>query len=522
MKYCIPFIYSLLFLILINECTSYDNSKYFTKISKITLNHGFSSEMDTIASEKCYTPYSYTEHSNIKEITFLRHSLYHFELLSLLHINQDAFYYLSNASLYRYLRAIENDEFSISFSFIKMYSNDVSKKHSSDTFINQKGFSLLYSSTNKDFRLLCGDYLIDKFTIGALVIFTIKLEFESIKDKNDCTMFYNVNDYLSSQSIDKLIIKFHNKINQLNLKGLVKVYSIQLGGRDYLSKNVNENSFIINTCKFNVLVECQHNIDEISTHLYANFINQFAKGENGYYPTTYFVPLVIVSLGKSVDDYGIALNESNLANGIINNRKKTLDRFIQNWNLYKYFNHLDDFYYVPFEGIIKIKKRTLIVLNSILNEEKGLKCYVDIPNCEQETRNIFNYIPVNIDDEVLSFNKRFKNERLYLIEFKDDFCLRHGLEWEESSQKKVYLFQNDAYNDIVYLRDTNGFMDCKTIRIDQNHVITLLCYENLLLFHLKIFEKEGRHYLECRNEKELAIEYEINLITRHNDFSYEN
>lgn len=78
-------------------------------------------------------------------------------------------------------------------------------------------------------------------------------------------------------------------------------------------------------------------------------------------------------------------------------------------------------------------------------KRKGWRVIKIIPNCFKETKNILNGLPSQIDDWVISFNKRFINEWLYAIEFKDSLCLGHGLKWEGRSQIQIYLFKNETW-----------------------------------------------------------------------------
>lgn len=112
--------------------------------------------MNMLALEDCYSSYAYTEINNLKEMRYINHSLYHLELLSTLNSKQDAFYSLLKWCIISLFKRNRRRFIFTIFQLFEMYTSEVHKKYASETFISEKGHSLLQSLSNKEFRLVCG------------------------------------------------------------------------------------------------------------------------------------------------------------------------------------------------------------------------------------------------------------------------------------------------------------------------------------------------------------------------------
>ena len=76
--------------------------------------------------------------------------------------------------------------------------------------LNTKGEDV-YRNDSKNFRLLCGDYLIDRYYIGAALIYTVKITYDTVSNAKLFKKYFN-------PSIDNFITDVQKAMTQSGVK----------------------------------------------------------------------------------------------------------------------------------------------------------------------------------------------------------------------------------------------------------------------------------------------------------------
>ena len=215
----------------------------FTFLSNYTSSPliGYISFFDTVSHNTCFKPTSTTLRNSDTFIS-LSTPLTTSKVIEKLHLSAHQIflhYILEESQLSKYLNTITEHSFSLSLSYMALsketYINTYNTS-SSATFYSQEGLDMYNKLNTFDFLLKCGDSVITAYDKGMLMIYTIKVIFNTSKDKE---MFYKRNNI---NSIEQDEINFNIILPKLkvmaNIAGIfdlhINIYAIQIGG-EYLN-----------------------------------------------------------------------------------------------------------------------------------------------------------------------------------------------------------------------------------------------------------------------------------------------
>ena len=200
-------IFLVLYITNINVNANVDVSPFEDVIGR-----GYVSDNNIVAPNVCF---SVTEVSHSFPVTTFYNSspITIRELISQLKIDVvtfRAFSVFKANRLFHYLDRIKEHECADSFIFVSSSIKDVMVKYDKEHVLNTKGEDV-YRNDSKNFRLLCGDYLIDRYYIGAALIYTVKITYDTVSNAKLFKKYFN-------PSIDNFITDVQKAMTQSGVK----------------------------------------------------------------------------------------------------------------------------------------------------------------------------------------------------------------------------------------------------------------------------------------------------------------
>lgn len=195
----------------------------------------------------------------------------------------------------KFLRSIEDNNCTQSFNYY------VSQEDLVEVSINGHGLDaltdfgkLIYNNTPAYFEYLCGDSYISSYKVGAILIISLKVEFRSVKDKEN---------FLKSSDYELDIIKVAERFRlapKSKVFGTVTVSAFQSGGKPSLLVDILNSN--IKKCDFTDLEKCIVTVKNLTDYA-KNFKSQMNETPK-YAPHPYG--------NKSIESIGLNKSENPL------------------------------------------------------------------------------------------------------------------------------------------------------------------------------------------------------------------
>lgn len=418
-----------------------------TPLSGIKPSCGYLWGEKQISKNCCFSPNKYGKDSDENNILDSKNELTFKELTRALKVDTShVSYYKFEDRLYNYLRFVEEDTFTFSFHYLKKISNYV------------KITFLMENLPFKNLNITCGNYMIDSYEVGLILIYSIRLIFKTVDDKAAFLKEYKklwtlpvaLNDLIPSIQIIK---------NQ-KLKYTLEIDGIQIGGEE--EHLIPKKTVTIMKCQKDDLENCKSKINDLEHYMTHDIDNQVADQEkNEMDLPSLFVPLVDVRLGKNL----IYVNEEDYE---IENY-----HILLNLNLfypfYRYLSRLKEVYPIKNEEIQKLYSEF----------DKEIKVIKEDPS----------YNRTHLESLKSTFMERFTLEKYYTIVFEKSYCFSSEyskiFQWDE--RKYIKLFFNTLQKTEVTSYYESNFAECEKIRIDEKEKkITMICHEAIFAFEIVI------------------------------------
>ena len=255
--YCI-----LLFLIASIHSKS---SEDLTPISNISPASGYSSLTQSLGEKKCFNPVQFAPISGFTTSIVYDYYLSFNDLIDRLKIKINFDFFLSQSKLYQYLRYNQDDLFSLSFNYLKKGSSYIAMRYDPKE----------YSRMDESYFKRCGDTFVFSYEVGIELIYSIKINFNSPKDKHTFVKIIEKTPIVA-QSFYSIANEIESIMKENDIHFTIEISGIQIGGK---SKLINDNSsteipFKNIKCKEENLEPCNKEIYNMSNYMINEIKNQ--------------------------------------------------------------------------------------------------------------------------------------------------------------------------------------------------------------------------------------------------------
>lgn len=496
--YCI-----LLFLITSIHSKS---SEDLTPISNISPASGYSSLTQSLGEKKCFNPVLFAPISGFTTSIVYDYYLSFNDLIDRLKIKINFDFFLSQSKLYQYLRYNQDDLFSLSFNYLKKGSSYIAMRYDPKE----------YSRMDESYFKRCGDTFVFSYEVGIELIYSIKINFNSPKDKHTFVKIIEKTPIVA-QSFYSIANEIESIMKENDIHFTIEISGIQIGGK---SKLINDNSsteipFKNIKCKEENLEPCNKEIYNMSNYMINEIKNQipFNPSNEDIYS---MAPLSDFALGIKIYSFKNEEKINSLKNEmlILYIKLYTYERYLSKLKT-TYIRNLDDFSFLSDK------------INSIL---KGL--LRDYDTLSSNSLEISNTIERG-NDLLLSIEKflqYFKEETWIIMFFADDTCLppkRDGtsFKWDNNSTPtiRIFKYQNLFVNSINYKMNTDSSFDCGMLAYysGKPEDIEFFCKYTYFNFYFS-FKKSYTKFICNETSFEIHKEYNNKFIISHkeNKFSF--
>lgn len=492
--------------------------KPISEYDTITPENGFISDNEILSNYKCFKPLrilyidKYSDYLFISPLTF-RNLIKNFGISNL---NDRYQFILKSDLLMDYFNEIYEDIYSISLNY-QMSAVEIIRHIYEDEFLekpNEIGINLLtdlglkiYKENKKEFRLICGDRLIDSYSYGIALLVNVKINFGNPIDKINLLNYMKIKKYYFGK-FERVMENIYNIINNTTIidkeKVFIEIFAFQLGGEDE-KINFNKN-FLLGNCQFKNIKLCINKTNYISKYINDSFYNQWNNFRSFSEDKLYIMGAVHKNKNKEIlKEFGIYVNNSFVNEEIIEKRKSFLS-FIKQIKIAK--KNLDNFKRNNPESFNNTFKELDKVINNIYSyifgeEEIVINCYRNVKEFLICSENIIS----NITNQIHKYNDFYQkiiNDNFYFkVEFNSNFCLPKKIgSWKK---KNMFLKILKINNELILDFDNTNFI-CSNIENNtfncKDSMITLkfsfLCDSDNM--KLKCFQEEF-NYIEEKNIK---------------------
>lgn len=479
---------------------------------------GYVSFYDTVSHNKCFTPIS-TTLQNSDSFISLSTPLSTSQVIDKLRLaGQQIFlhYILEESQLSKYLNTITEHSFSLSLSYMALsketYTNTYNTS-STITFYSQEGRDKYKELDFFDYLVKCGDSVITAYDKGMLMIYSIKVIFNTSKDKE---MFYKKNNF---NSLEDNEINFNMILPKLklmaNIAGIfdlhIHIYAIQIGGEyvndliyNSMNNNNSDNDFLIRNCTLNNIELCMEVFPQLNEYFY-NYTKFQIKKENYIY-LEYFNHMKVLSNKEGLD----------IRNNIVLRKIKNIKLYA---NILK---HIVETYPIHIEEIVDMHNTISIYKDSMfnINKDKLINClrqHYEYQICMKEFMFIFEF--EIFVDRVNDFLSKHRSEDVFEANFQQQSCLPKNMKWlhEGSIQLRMFNRKGYIYNTLglqCYLKSLMNFscndgvvyMDCVVAEEEDFYDSYLICENKLTtktIFYYTTFKYKSSENMFLSDLKEI-------------------
>lgn len=463
-----------------------------TSLDNISPRNGFVSSKASISVLQCYQP-SFSQvslsESSCNIISFPLELENILSNLNLYPIDRSVSYVFQSSILMHYINII-NDSFSVTLSFMSMLNKYIENVWKNNTdILTETGKSIYQNGNNNNFINECGDYILQKYDIGLVLIYSVKIIFQTDTDKRKYQKFYKRENYKHFNTFFFFLKRHLNNLKLYNVT--LELYAIQIGGV-YKNEEINKarkNNFLITTCTLDTLNECVKYVDKLTDY----FSKDFEKQKN---EKLQIVPLEKVYLLDAVLYSSLKLHyyyKEQLVHSIANKRLSLIQRIEEVKYFLTQLNYIDKFYHIKLEKVTEFINQLQKYYNTLINENNIYNCYKDlfhIHECSEFLLDrIFDY--QKFRNQLKEFSNNFNYEKVLTLMFEKNFCLPKNVFWQEEG----FLFITEK-EDEYYIRSNFG-VNC--VKID---CCSFDCSDGIMDFKIKIEKRlsEPERLVACTNE----------------------
>ena len=322
-----------------------------------------------------------------------------------------------------YLHSIEETAVSKTYNFYWKLSDTVNYTYSidRDLLLTPNGERVYRDGANPEFRLICGDTLINSYDEAAALIVSIVIQFRSQDDKKQFSLDVpnlNYKDVASGGGT----VKISNELSKTNSS--INITAYQIGGDTTQlnmilgSSNTSDDPLTLATpaskvaCTSGDISNCATILTSIKEYVSTKLPDQFKKPKDNTSSifSSPLVPIGNIVLGQRVD-LVLSLSDSYVTQSVIDHRKDILKSLNENSKVLAYLTNLIANYPVAIKSDLlnnlnaektKISQNLSLLINND-NGKSPNDCWTAPQKCEV----VYNYFKQNLQPINYSLFKIF-------------------------------------------------------------------------------------------------------------------
>lgn len=502
--------------------------KPISEYNNISPEKGYISDNEILSENKCFKPIKILLEEKISDYLFM--SPQNFKSLiknfGISTLNNRYQFILKSDLLMDYFNEIYEDIYSLSLNYqISAVETKNFIYEDEDKKPSQIGLNILtkyglkiYQKNKKEFRLICGDRLINTFYYGVFLLSTVKITFVNPVDKINLLNYMKVNKIHFGkfdnviEKIYYIIKNFDNIIDKDNI--YIEVFAFQLGDDikniNFLNKKdfYNGNFTIIN-CQLKNYHSCIYGTNLISEYINNSYYKIWKHYRNNSLDNLYVMGAVHKHKNKDIlKEFNIYVNESFINEEIINKRNyylsfmkefKLVKKNLENYKKIKqsYFNqnHILELYNIIND----------IYYNIFYRSQTAIECYRNVKEFLICSENIISDINNKLDKYKKIYKTIVNENSYYKIDFNNNFCLpKKVASWKKKNMylkilkfpNEVYILEYDNTNFLCSNIENNSFI-CKDKMIKLNFNFA---FENKEIMLIKCIQIDFNYIEEKRIE----------------------
>ena len=470
-----------------------ENFNYpLTSLENVSPGSGYVSSKVSISELQCYQP-SLSQVSLSKSscnLIFFPIEIDHLlSNLNIYPISHSISYICQSSILMQYINKI-TDSFSVTLSFMSMLHNYIENIWKNNTdILTETGKSVYQNGNNKNFINECGEYMLKRYDIGLVLIYSVKIIFQTDRDKRKYQQFYKRGNY---DHFNTFFFFLKRHLNSLKLYDVtLELYAIQIGGF-HKNEEINEarnNNFLITTCTLDTLNECVKYVDKLTDYFTKDFDKQ--KNEKSkIVPLEKVYPLDVSEYSSLKLDYEY---KEQLVHSIFHRRLLLMQRIEEVKYFLTQLNYIDKFYHIKLEKIAEFQTQLQKYYNALIHENNIYNCYRNLANIHECSdrllERIFDYHQFRTN--LREFSNHFNYEKIITLNIENNFCLPKNVFWQE----RGYLFITE--NEDEYYIKSNFGVTCKKL-----DCCSFDCSDGIIDFKIKVEKMlhESERVVVCTSE----------------------
>ncbi|TNV83030.1 hypothetical protein FGO68_gene10054 [Halteria grandinella] len=353
---------------------------------EIIAGKGYSEDTKSVAVAACYQPIS-TALEGQKSSIFLSSSLSYYDLQERLGYEHsaNAGYGLFRAQINdQQMNSLNETNFSLSYNYLyRVASSNVSQfSYNSMTMLSQVGVDIYQNGTNPLFRIICGEKVITQYDVGAYLILSMIVEFESSDQKRSFTseVSGNIGSFLTATS------KAQQAAQKTKINGKITITGQQLGGDPTQLGNILNDQ---GSCSLQNPSECQKIVQSLSKYFSETFPSQFKKNAESIW-TSPLVKLGSFAKGYNLRVAGFQIGESYVTKEVEEARSRLIQARSSLQDLKNNLTNLQTHYPVELDSEFKLQiEITLKKVQQNIDQFYGAdECWMEPYNCVEVAEKI--------------------------------------------------------------------------------------------------------------------------------------
>jgi hypothetical protein len=413
-----------------------DSSETFANdispIEEIQPGMGYSSDTQSLAKAVCYKTETIIRSGQSSILKFEQSTDYQ-SFLKTFNLEFDikgGYGIFSTNDFYKFFHSIEEDSYSFSINYFQKVSQNVMMTFSYNpkTILTEVGENIYSSGANPMLRLLCGDTLISTYEEGAILILSLRINFNSKEEKEEFTTHVglNIGSFIDASST------ISNVSTKYNLSGRIQVLAFQIGGDPTELSKLLASSVV--DCDIKNIKACQDTAKNLINYVSNIFPSQFKKDDHGIWMSP-LVPLTLFKKDYLVSDFGLILAPSYLTKEVQNARtdlvniKRKLDYYYSNLLKLKqiYPTKLDS----PFSDYLSVLENNFYVLEIGDGMGRAIDCFQFPFKCLPIYDELKSKLILNYENDLMKSIQELEYFSVFDFAFNKYECLPTDYYWTD-------------------------------------------------------------------------------------------
>ena len=326
---------------------------------------GYSTDSDSYAGSACFN-YKLTKGNQESEISFEK-SVTNTHIEETFKIDNQlkgAYLIYSGGVDANYFNSIKETQYNYSINYYFKISQQVAFTYDLNpkTILNETGKGIYNDGNNDKFRIFCGDRLINSYSEGAGLVFSVVFEFKNKEDKTE----FKTKIHASAGSFASLTTDINKGKIKTSKNTNIKITAHQFGGNPVeLSKILSAN---IASCDLDNLDNCNEVIKQLINYSSNDFPAQFKEDKQSQWGNL-MANIGDISIGVDLEGVGLKIAPSFINKDLEEKREGALFAFRKlnyyNGEIDKMLSSTSQIFYKDSFNWSKIKYDTSKILSKV-------------------------------------------------------------------------------------------------------------------------------------------------------------